>query len=99
MTYTYSKDAERLLTEFVSRDHFGGFLTWDSHTREEQLFAVDQDSRRALTRTDRIGCKEFDGDGWTLCDTVPDHAEWIGNYSAPKARATLIAHSDAERSA
>lgn len=91
------QEADRLLTQHVSPEQVGGFLTWDAHTRTETLFAVDPDTRQAVSRTDRIGCKEFDRDGWTKCDSVPENAEWIGNYPAPKARAALKAYASGTR--
>lgn len=86
---TYGHDRHRLLSQHVSADHVGGFLTWDRATRTETLFAVDPRTGKAVSRTDRIGCAEFDGTGWMPCETVPAEAEWIGNYPAPKARAAL----------
>lgn len=89
MAYTFGTAGNRLIAEHVSPGHFGGFITWNRETRIETIYAVDRDTGKILHRTDQIGCSEFDGSGWTPCDAVPENAEWIGNYPAPKARATL----------
>ena len=82
------------MSAFVSPGHFGGFLTCDEENQTEQLYAVDRETSQVLTRTQSMHDNdEFDGPGWTLCDTVPGHAEWIGNYPAPQARAILDAHA------
>lgn len=95
--HTFGTAGARLIAEHVSPGHFGGFLLWHPESRIETIYAVDRDTGQALCRVDRIGCKEFDGDGWTQCDTVPADAEWIGNYPAPKARATLDAYANGTR--
>lgn len=87
--HTFGTKGPQLMQDNVSPGHFGGFITWDSATRIETIYAMDRDTGRTLCRTDKIGCAEFDGNGWTPCDEIPAHAEWIGNYPAPKARAVL----------
>jgi hypothetical protein len=89
MAHTFGTKGPQLIADNVSPGNFGGFITWDGQTRVETIYAVDRDSGTILVRADKIGCNDFDGNGWTPCDFVPDHAEWIGNYPAPKARAVL----------
>lgn len=89
MPYAFKDHGNRLMQDYVSPGNFGGFLVWSSENRTETIYAVDRATGEALQRTDKIGCAEFDKDNWTPCETVPNNAEWIGNYPAPKARARL----------
>lgn len=89
MALTYGTHAARLMSENVTPGNFGGFLTYDRETSTETIYAIDRDTGRILCRAAPIGTPNFDGSNWEACETVPAWAEWIGNYPAPCARATL----------
>lgn len=95
MSYTYGTHGARLMAENVSPDHFGGFVTAEPLRGTETLYAVDRQTGAVFTRTDSIGNTEFDGNDWTPCASVPDHADWIGNYPAPKARIAQLKQAGA----
>lgn len=91
MTLNYKDHGPTLMKENVSPGNFGGFATDEWMKGTETLYAVDHATGEALQRTDSIGNTEFDGNNWTPCASVPDNAQWIGNYPAPKARKKLTA--------
>jgi len=88
-TLDYKTHGNRLMQENVEPGNFGGFLTEDYSNRTETLYAVDRATGEVLTRSAKFGNPHFDGSDWLPCEAVPDDAQWIGNYPAPKARARL----------
>lgn len=84
---TFETHGARLLRENVRPDHVGGFLTYDRATGMETLFAVFPATGRVLSRSQPIGGREFDGEGWQEVAACPPFAEWCGGYKLEGVKA------------
>jgi hypothetical protein len=75
---TYKKDANRLMAEIVKPENVGGFI--DQFDGTEFIYAVTHKGN-ILMREAEIGCPEFKGTNWKIVESVPPHAEWVGQYN------------------